>query len=192
VGPAEFLWLAVGTLTEQKDYPTLWCAFAQLVREGLPVRLVVAGEGDQRPHLERLASELGIDDHVRLVGTRSDVPRLLRAADAYVLSSAWEGLPNSLMEAVAAGLPCVATRVGGVEEILTARRTGGLVTPGDPENLARALSDVSRANADQRARLVRHDRTEVAKRFSVASCGDAWERTLDSSLLWSCPSRRRS
>jgi glycosyltransferase involved in cell wall biosynthesis len=179
VGPAEFLWLAVGTLTEQKDYPTLWRAFAKLIREGFPVRLAVAGEGDQRSQLEQLARELNLEGRLRLLGTRADVPRLLRAADAYVLSSAWEGLPNSLMEAAAAGLPCVATRVGGVEEVLTGTESGWLVGPSAVDELARAMREVFLCDVQRREYRASRARSDVLMAYGPAAAASAWEKVLE-------------
>lgn len=181
VAAEEFLWIAVGTLTEQKDYPTLWRAFAGLVGGGFPVRLAVAGEGDQRPPLEGLAEELGLGERVLFLGSRSDVSRLLAAADGYVLSSAWEGLPNSLMEAVAAGLPCVATGVGGVEEVLCSPASGRIVPPHSPKALERAMTEVVRADPSERRAGATKNRQQQLEAFSVGRVTDAWLELLPSS-----------
>lgn len=178
VGSGEFLWLAVGTLTEQKDYPTLWAAMAELAGEGLAVRLVVAGDGDRRRDLAESLAGLGLDGRVSLLGTRHDVPRLLQAADGYVLSSAWEGLPNSLMEAAAAGLPCVATRVGGVEEIVEDSRCGWLVAPGRPEELAAAMRAVVRDDGAERCARGEAARQAVREQFGLDAVTDRWEVLL--------------
>jgi glycosyltransferase involved in cell wall biosynthesis len=85
---------------------------------------------------------LALDDRVRFVGERADVERLLPAMDVFVLSSREEGIPNALLEAMAAERPCVATAVGGVPEVLRDGETGWLVPPGSPEALAGALEDV--------------------------------------------------
>ncbi len=108
-----FVWIAVGNLREPKDYPNLLGAFAKL-RAGRPeARLAIVGGGPLERQLRNLAASLSIGDDVQFLGLRNDVPRLMPAADAYVISSAWEGTPMALLEAAACGLAVVATAVGG-------------------------------------------------------------------------------
>jgi glycosyltransferase involved in cell wall biosynthesis len=122
---------------------------------------VIAGEGPDRRRLEREISALGLEDSVRLVGERSDVSRLLANGDVFVLSSRSEGLPMSVLEAMATGLPVVASRVGGVPELLDDGEEGILVRPGQVGYLAaarahliaepatrRRLGDAARARAE--------------------------------------------
>src|SRR5436305_2096331 len=101
----------------------------------------VAGDGAERAELEALARELGLEARVRFAGARprAEVLGLMRAADAVVLSSAWENFPHGLVEALAMGTPVVATRVGGVAEIVQDGKNGLLVEPGDPDAFADAL-----------------------------------------------------
>lgn len=106
--------LAVGRLTEQKNFVELTAAVSLAADRGHNVRLVIAGEGDQRQLIEAAADP----DRVRLVGRVSDPAPLYRAADLFVLSSQWEGLPNVLLEALAAGCPVVCTDVEGVADVL--------------------------------------------------------------------------
>jgi len=87
----EFLWLAVGRFDFQKDYPTMLCAFSRVLKENPDAYLFIAGDGPLRPSIELLAQELGINDNVRFLAIRRDVPELMNAADAYVMSSSWEG-----------------------------------------------------------------------------------------------------
>jgi glycosyltransferase involved in cell wall biosynthesis len=132
---------AAGRLTRQK---ALADAFAALARvDG--VSLVVAGDGPERGALERRAAELGLDGRVRFVGplARTEVLTLFRAADAALLSSAWENLPHSVVEALAVGTPVVATAVGGVPEVVRDGENGLLVAPGDVAALADAIRRVS-------------------------------------------------
>ncbi len=113
---ADFIWLAVGRLAPAKDYPNLLRAFAAVSAKRPDTRLWIAGDarGDERQPLEVLAKELGIEKAVRWLGLRRDMPALLDAADAFVLSSAWEGMPLAVGEAMAVEKPVVATNVGGV------------------------------------------------------------------------------
>jgi glycosyltransferase involved in cell wall biosynthesis len=132
---------AAGRLTRQK---ALGDAFAAVARvDG--VSLVVAGDGPERGALEQRAAELGLDGRVRFVGplARTEVLTLFRAADAALLSSAWENLPHSVVEALAVGTPVVATAVGGVPEVVRDGENGLLVAPGDVAALAEAIRRVS-------------------------------------------------
>lgn len=134
--------LAVGRLSRQKDFPTLLRAFARL-RQGRPARLVILGEGPDRGALEALAAELGIREDVDLPGFAANPYPFLARADLFVLSSAWEGSPNALTEALALGTPAVATDcASGPREILDGGRYGPLVPVGDAEALAAAMADL--------------------------------------------------
>ena len=136
--------LAVGRLHPQKDYPTLIRAFAR-VRETLPARLLILGavaRGHEalRADLERLADELGVRDHVDFHGFVKNPYAYMARADVYVLSSRWEGLPNTLIEAMAVGTPVVSTDCpSGPAEILDGGAYGALVPVGDADALARAI-----------------------------------------------------
>lgn len=134
--------LVVGTVArfqETKDLPTLVRAFAQLRQRQPHAKLLLIGDGAERGRLTALATELGVAADVIITGIRHDVPRLLRALDAFALSSLSEGLPISVLEALAAGLPVVATGVGMLPELLREGENGFLVAPGDFATLAGRL-----------------------------------------------------
>ena len=121
------------------------------------------------------ARRLGVADRVNLMGQRSDVPTLLSAMDIGVLASHEEGFSNALLEKLAAGLPVVATDVGGNPEALEGMPDCFLVRPQDPEDLARGLRDaVGRLGADDQNRKIRQSR--VRERYSVDAMVDAYER----------------
>jgi glycosyltransferase involved in cell wall biosynthesis len=153
--------LAVGRLKAPKDFPTLIRALGDLPPDSFEALIV--GDGPDRPGLEEEIQALELSDRVRLAGERRDVPQLLAAADVFVLSSASEGLPVSVLEAMAAGLPVVASRVGGVPEQVSDGETGLLVEPGDPNELAAALHRLT-ADPSLRRRLgaAGHARAEQA------------------------------
>jgi glycosyltransferase involved in cell wall biosynthesis len=131
--------LGVGRLTPQKDFPTLLRAFAE-VRRQRPARLLILGEGDDRPRLEALADELGVRADVGLPGFRDDAMACMARSALFVLSSAWEGLPTVLIEAMAAGIRVVSTDCpSGPREILQDGRLGALVPVGDHHALAEAM-----------------------------------------------------
>jgi len=140
-----------GRLGPQKAVGTLLEALTRTAG----VRLVVAGDGPDRHALERQAHELGVAARVRFLGSvgREDVLRLFRAADASVLPSAWENLPHTVVEALAVGCPVIATRVGGVPEVIRDGENGLLVPPGDVEALASAIERFF-ADPDLRRSLV--------------------------------------
>ena len=128
--------LGARRLTEQKDFPTLVRAFAKLRRER-PARLVILGEGRHRARLEALAAELGVAADVALPGFTPNPYAWMARADLFVLSSAWEGSPNVLTEALALGTPSVATDCpSGPREVLDGGRYGPLVPVGDAERWA--------------------------------------------------------
>ena len=131
--------LGIGRLVPQKDFPTLLKAFAQVNRTH-PARLLILGEGRERATLETLASELRIAKNVSFPGFEPNPYAFLARASIFVLSSAWEGLPNALIEALACGCPVVSTNCpSGPQEILANGKFGPLVPVGDHLALAQAI-----------------------------------------------------
>jgi glycosyltransferase involved in cell wall biosynthesis len=172
VAPADFLWLAIGRLWEQKDYPTLLRAFHGL---GAPsARLAIAGRGPLLEELRRQAEQLGIGHQVMLLGVRRDVGALLSAADALVLSSAWEGMPNVVMEALAAARPVVATQVGGVAELVQPGKSGFLAPAGDADALCRAMGELMSLSPDHRRQMGLHGRNHIAAHYGLPTMADRW------------------
>ena len=138
--PDAFVWITVGRLTQQKGYGILVDAFHRIVSScGKNPVLVIVGDGEERDALQRQVLERGLDRSVIFTGPRDDVYSLLSAADGYVLSSLWEGGPLVVLEAMAAGLPVVATRVGDVDNMVNNGVTGSVVEPSDQEGLAEAM-----------------------------------------------------
>ncbi len=133
--------LAVGRLKFHKGYHDLLTAFAKVHEAHPRAFLVIVGFGDLMDSLKEYSSALGISEHVRFLGSRNDVPQLLAAADVYVNSSHWEGLSIAMLEAMAAGLPVVATSVGDAA-ILLATGGGLLAEPKNPNDLAYALENL--------------------------------------------------
>lgn len=131
--------VSVGRLDEQKGYTYLLQAFADLGPSEPGARVSIVGDGPLRADLEREAAVLGISDRVSFVGEHDDVGEYLGRSHAFVLSSLWEGLPYTIIEAMAAGLPVICTDVGGCSELVIDGRTGFVVPPEDPVALAGAL-----------------------------------------------------
>jgi glycosyltransferase involved in cell wall biosynthesis len=200
IADGQFVWLAAGRLEAQKDYPTLLAALAALsalpaesaetalsspsagassARSGLDHCLLIAGKGRLRHELEAAAAEMGLGPRVRFLGVRSDIPELIAASDAVVLSSRFEGLPNVVMEAMAGARPVVATRVGGAPELVEDGVSGILVHPGDPDALASAMHKVMAAPKLQRHAMGGRGQSIVSERFGLAAMGESWLRLLE-------------
>jgi glycosyltransferase involved in cell wall biosynthesis len=141
--------------------------------------LAIAGDGPLRGSLETLAAELRIDPAVRFLGRRTDVPDLLRAADGLVLSSAWEGSPNVILEAMAAAVPVVATDVGGVPELVRSGETGIVVPPRNTRALAEAMRCLMTLPAEERQALGARARDIVEREHSLDAMRTSWFATLE-------------
>jgi sugar transferase (PEP-CTERM/EpsH1 system associated) len=162
----------VGRMQQVKDQLTLVRAFLELLalRPGAAarLRLVLIGEGPLRAQAEQLLRAGGVVDRAWLPGARDDIPALLRGIDIFVLPSLAEGISNTILEAMATGLPVVATAVGGNGELVQADVTGRLVPPADPQALAAALAGY----VDEPAMLVQHGRAarqRIEMEFSLAA-----------------------
>jgi glycosyltransferase involved in cell wall biosynthesis len=140
VRPNEKLLLWVGRMDPIKGLDTLVAA-VDLARRAVPLRLLLVGDGDIKRHIEADVAARGLGELVSLLGRRDDVPRLLQTADLFVFPSRTEGMPNALLEAMAAGLPVVTTDVPGCHDVVTAGETGRLVPPDDAEALAAAIAE---------------------------------------------------
>jgi glycosyltransferase involved in cell wall biosynthesis len=175
--PDDLAMLALAVLREGKGHDVLLGAMPGVLAEVPRARLLVAGAGETEPALRALAAPLG--KAVDFLGARADAPDLLAASDVVVLASLAEALPTALMEAAAAGRPCVATRVGGVPEIVEDGVTGLLVPPGDSAALARALIRLAR-EAALRVGMGRAARERAEAQFSLdAQVERTWELWRD-------------
>ncbi|HWW83232.1 MAG TPA: glycosyltransferase, partial [Vicinamibacterales bacterium] len=170
----------IARLTAQKGHAHLFNALGQ-TPELASTHLVVIGDGDLRDRLQQRVDSLGLASRVHFVGARRDLGTLLRAMDVFVLPSLWEGLPLSLLLAMGAGVPVVASSVGGVPEVVEDQRTGLLVPPGDERTLAKALTRVITDPALGR-QLADAARPTIAPRFGVdryvASVAALYDRLL--------------
>jgi glycosyltransferase involved in cell wall biosynthesis len=170
---SQFVWLAVGRLDAPKDYSNMLQAFSQV--PNADTQLLIAGTGPLHGEVDRLIKELGIADKVRLLGFRNDIPELMNAADGYVMSSQWEGLPMVLLEAAATGLPIVATRAGGNDEVVMHGKSGVLVPVQDPSALATAMEQIMRMSDDQMISMRRAARQYVVATYSLDAIVSRWE-----------------
>jgi glycosyltransferase involved in cell wall biosynthesis len=167
--------ICVANLIDYKGHRDLLTAWAQVRRARPSARLLLVGDGPERPAVEALGASLG---HVHVLGSRADVPALLQASTLLVQASHQEGLPNAVLEAMAAGLPVVATAVGGTTELVVDGHTGRLVPPRDPDALAGALIALL-ADPGARARMGRAAVARASARFSLATMVSRYERLYD-------------
>lgn len=178
VDAGEILILAVGNLYPVKGHIVLLRALASLDSAGRPWRLVIAGRGAEEATLRCFAETAGIAQRVQLLGYRDDVPDLLAAADIYAMPSLSEGLPLALVEAMFAAKPVVASRVGGIPEVIEHNATGLLVPVGDAKALARGLkcllADPERARA-----LGEAARETASSRYTLNRMVEAYRRLYE-------------
>jgi len=160
----EILITMVARFVPQKDHNTLLQALSLL--PGGEFKAALVGGGERETFFRKKAGELGLRDKVIFLGERRDVPQILAASDIFVLSSNWEGLPRSIIEAMMAGLPVVATRVGGVPELVEDGVTGFLVPPRDPDALAAALQKLLN-DPELRRRMGEAGREKALKEFTL-------------------------
>ena len=180
---APFRWIAVGRLAPVKDYPTLLRAFSALP---CAPTLQIAGSGPDEAKLRTLARQLGIASRVDFAGFHADIQPLLTRADGFVLSSLWEGLPVSILEASAAGLPVVATGAAGTREAMIPGKTGLLVPVGNVEALTKAMARIMTLSYCDRLLMGTNGRQFVAETCSIEKVADRWEQ-LYASLQSSHP-----
>ncbi|MGH2437956.1 MAG: glycosyltransferase, partial [bacterium] len=151
MAPEELLIGTVGRLEPVKDHQTLLSALALLRSAGLPFKAIIVGDGSLGSVLRQRATELDLGNTVRFLGSRTDVENALAAMNIFVMPSQSEGLSNTIIEAMAAGLPVVATNVGGADELIRDGVTGHLVPPGNPSLLARSLAHLTRNRTEREA-----------------------------------------
>lgn len=168
--PGPFTLLSVGQMRPQKNYPYL-LAIAEAVRRDHPdldCRFRIVGDGEMRPTIERLIAEKGLGDQVELLGIRDDVSRLMRDADAYLLTSTFEGMPLALIEAMSSALPIVTTDVGACPDMVTDGENGFLVPVDDAglvaDRIHRLVDD-----PELRHRMAERSRTRSAG-YSIEAC----------------------
>jgi glycosyltransferase involved in cell wall biosynthesis len=165
----------VARLTPQKAQRYLVEAAARIAPTHPDVRFVIVGDGELRDEIVDLVRAHDLSDRFIITGPRTDIPRILAASDVFVLSSLWEGMPLSLLEAMSACCPAVATDVGGVSEVLKDSVTGLLVPPADVDALTRAITDCldnpraarKRAAAAQSMVITRYDKTTMVRKWQA-------------------------
>lgn len=185
----EFLWMAVGRLEFVKDYPTLLRAMAR-TREN--ARLLILGAGPMEMELVKLTARLGIERRVRFLGFEPNVEGWMQAADGFVLSSRYEGLPMVLLEAGACGVPAVATDVPGTREVVVDGVNGWLARAADANSLSQAMTRLMEMPLEERYAMGECARRRVINEFSMETVLDRWEQLYETlldhkSVQWRMP-----
>lgn len=179
---------SVGRMVEVKDYPTLTRAFIQALRQSperaAQARLVIVGDGPARAACMELLERAGLAHLAWLPGERHDIAELMQAFDVFVLPSKNEGISNTILEALASGLPVIATAVGGNVELVEDGVTGRLVPAGDAENMAQALLGYL-GDPEAPARIARQGgnaRQQAEQRYSIPAMAEAYATVYDRTL----------
>lgn len=183
--PDSIVFGSVGRMVEVKDYPTLTAAFIQLIRQqperAARARLAIVGDGPARDACLALLQGAGLAHLAWLPGERHDIPDIMQALDVFVLPSRNEGISNTILEALASGLPVIATAVGGNLELVEDGVNGMLVPPGDVAAMAQALLGY----LDAPARIAEHGanaRQWAEQRFSIPAMAEAYATVYDLTL----------
>lgn len=178
-GSEDMVWITVARMERQKNYPGLVRAFDRVRRES-PVkqRLVIIGDGQVMAEVKQLVGDLNLGEDVHLAGFVPTPWREVAAANAYVLASDWEGMSNSLQDAMALGLPVVATKVGGVEELFEEGREGFMAEVGEPDSLVQAMMRMSRLAPAERHEMGSRARDLIIQGFSVPKKMAEWHQLI--------------
>jgi len=177
VGSDESLIIWTGRLDPVKGFEDLLSAFREVSKQ-IPSRLLIVGDGPYRAKIERLISWHRLSDRVLMLGMRDDVPSLLKASDMFVLCSHTEGLSNSLLEAMSAGLPVVATDVSGCRDIVRDGETGFLVRAGSVESIAGGMISVL-GDRSQAREMGRRAEAWVRENMNIGRMVERWVRLYE-------------
>ncbi len=180
-GENDVVLLSVGRLVYQKAHEYLVSALPAVLKESPNVKVGICGDGLLRADIEKQIQSLGLEKEIKLFGMQANVTKYLAAADVFVLPSRWEGLPIALLEAMSAGLPVIATRVEGVDEVVEEGVHGMLVQPESTEELVKAILQLSKDVA-QRHQMGDAARLRVLERYTVDRMCERYLKLFEHSL----------
>ncbi len=166
LSPQAFVFGSIGRLAPTKGFSFLIEAFTKVKRQIPSARLVFIGDGPLRNELEQQAARTPFADSIHFLGHRNNVPEIIKALDVFVLSSVAEGMPRAVLEVMAAGVPCIATEVGGIPEIINSKDVGILVRPGDSSALAEAMIETANMPEKQLKQLAENAKDRVRRFYS--------------------------
>jgi glycosyltransferase involved in cell wall biosynthesis len=165
INRGDFVIGTAGRLSKEKGHSYLIKAFADLVRGSQNVKLIIAGEGPLRKQLEGLVEELALSNRVKFLGYEENIVRFLSAIDVFILPSLTEGLPISLLEAMAASKPVIASKVGGIEEVIQDKINGILIPPMNVKAISDSIKFLYH-NSEERERIGSEGKSHVSNDFS--------------------------
>jgi glycosyltransferase involved in cell wall biosynthesis len=168
-----FRFAAVGRLSPQKNYPLMLQAFAEVHRRHPDTELFIMGDGELRPQLERQCEALGLGSSVCFTGNVPDVERYLWSAHAYLMSSDYEGVPLTVLEAMAAGLPILSTKAGGIVDVVEHLKNGLLTETGDQASLVDAMERL--VQSPDLCKQFSDYSTMLARKYSIQACADQYQ-----------------
>lgn len=170
---ASFRFAAIGRLCDQKNYSLMLHAFAEIYNRTPNSKLVIVGDGEQKDALIQQCNDLGIDRAVVFTGNIPDVEKYLWSAHAYLMSSDYEGLPQTVLEAMAAGLPIISTKAGGVVDVVEHEKNGLLVDCGDQEGLIHAMERL--IQSPELCKQFSECSVALAQKYSIAACAEQYK-----------------
>ena len=183
LAPDAFVFGTVGRLVPTKGLSYLVKAFAQVKQQMPSAQLIVVGDGYLRNELEEQAVETSCADSIHFLGRRHNIPGILKGMDVFVLSSVAEGMPRAILEAMTAGVPCIATRVGGVPEILANGEFGYLVHPKDERSLAGAMIELAGETEAEKKQIIERARQRVNNCYAHDVAAKRLEKLYETSML---------
>lgn len=182
----DFVWLAAGNMVPQKNFKNLlnaWKIVTENHEEGYRLRLLIAGDGPLKQELEKFTQNNGLSGTVRFLGMRKDINSLMCMADAYVMSSDWEGFPMVLLEASATELPAVATDVGGNSEIIVHNETGFICPPKSSGSLSGVMEKMMLLGSGERVLMGENAQRYVEDKFGIRKIAEQWDRIYKELLV---------
>ncbi len=180
----DFVIGTAGRLSEEKGHSYLIQAMPDLVKEIKNIKLIIAGDGPLKRNLEFLVEKLGVSNHVKLLGYEKEIEKFLGVIDLFILPSLTEGLPISLLEAMAYGRPVIGSRVGGIKEVIENNKNGVLISPMDVEAISQSLKNLYYAG-DLRSKMSFEAKKRVTTQFSADAMVSAYRILYDKVLLQS-------
>jgi len=169
-----FTLIHIGRMAPQKNHLLLIEAFAIAVKESPSMQLFLVGDGPLKQQVEKFVNDLELTDKVFFLGLRNDVPSLIEKSDIFILSSDWEGMPLTILEAMAAGKAVLSTAVGAVPEIVDDGVTGILVTPRDAQSLAKGILRLAKDSA-MREQMGKAGRQRAVEQFDISRTAGEYE-----------------
>ena len=171
----KYIFLAVGYLTVQKDYPNMIAAFSKVIYKMPDAVLLIAGDGPLEGELQTLVKQNNLINQIIFLGMCKNLPLLMSLADTFVMSSAWEGLPTVVLEAAASKLPIIVTDVGGSGEVVINGKSGFVVPAKDPDALGRAMIKIMQMSEDERAQMGLNGYNYVKENYDIKVVTQQWE-----------------